>query len=529
NGGGGEGGGRTAGGNKPQDGNEDDGEGELPADDDPGFDSDLLPPEDDYENENEQDQEFLDEEDVSSPDLSSTSDSSSSEQPPWSTDYNFSDPGRRDNRPPPHIRSKGYDADARVLGPEFNGLEKESDMTDDAFLRSHSGYEDGWKGIKILGTGGEGRAGLFQKDNADGTTSSICIKQKNNFRNDPKLRKPTEVTVLEDLRDRPKNGSIVLLKYRRYPKIMAHRLYMEFCEHSDLYYLISRYRRRKQYLPEEFIWDVFHHLVNAIKAMDSGPSKRKHPYLTTYVHRDIKPENIFLAAPQGYNDGGIPAYPTTKLGDFGFAIATGEDDEHNPHRLKDLGSKGYKAPEQKLGLEELDARKYTSKQRKKIDDFVPKGVTKDWPQLGTHTNIWGVGACMYELILLTTASLDLTKAANEGGALGKLQTHRTPEYSKPLTNLVHQCLKHDPKRRPKLNKLEEVIDLNRSQFRDQWSAGKPVPEEAVIRLTRAEIDKMEYGPFIQKEHDKNGYHYSTDNMDWDPSSSDSLDADDLYD
>ena len=47
----------------------------------------------------------------------------------------------------------------------------------------------------------------------------------------------------------------------------------------------------RQYLPEEFIWDVFHHLVNAVKAMDAGPSNPKYPELTTFVHRDIKPDN----------------------------------------------------------------------------------------------------------------------------------------------------------------------------------------------------------------------------------------------
>lgn len=73
----------------------------------------------------------------------------------------------------------------------------------------------------------------------------ICIKQKKNFNNDPKLRKPMEAKILEDLRDRANNGSIRLLGYRRYPKIMAHRLYTECCTHGDLYRLIKRYRSKK--------------------------------------------------------------------------------------------------------------------------------------------------------------------------------------------------------------------------------------------------------------------------------------------
>ncbi|KAL8849600.1 MAG: hypothetical protein Q9221_005428 [Calogaya cf. arnoldii] len=468
--GGGEGGDETTRGNDPQEDKEDDGGGEPPADEQPGFDLDLGLSDGEFEDSDEEDQETVDEED-----------SSSSEQPPWSTDYNFSDPGRRANPPPPDIRSKDYDV--KKLGPEFYGLEEESDMEDDAFLRSDPGlpgYEHGWRGIKMLGTGAEGRAGLFQKENSDGKTNSICIKQKNNYRKDHKLRKPTEVTVLEDLRDRPENGSVRLLGYRRYPKIMAHRLYMEFCEHGNLYHLIHRYRRRKQYLPEEFIWDVFLRLVNATKAMNSGPSKRKHAYLTTYVHRDIKPENIFLAAPQGYNDGGQP-----------------------------IRQRNW---EQKFSPEELREWGFFTHEPGQFDDFTHYYSTKTWPQLGTPTNIWGVGACMYELIVLNTASLDLTKAAYEDGALGKLQTLRTPEYSKPLTNLVHQCLKNDPDKRPTLERLEKIIDSNRSKFRDRWSAGEPVPEEAVVRLTREEIDMMDIGPFIRKEHDDT-YGYDKDTGD----------------
>ncbi|KAI4251769.1 MAG: hypothetical protein L6R42_008240 [Xanthoria sp. 1 TBL-2021] len=235
--------------------------------------------------------------------------------------------------------------------------------------------------------------------------------------------------------------------------------------------------------------------------MDMGPSKPKQPHLTTYVHRDIKPDNIFLAAPQAYDNGGIPIYPTARLGDFGLAIPTGEEDvHHNPYELKELGTYGYKAPEQKYGFEELEVMSMSAEDREELDDFVPQGVTQDWPMLGTHTNIWGVGASMYELMVLTGLTFDLTKAVVEGRALGKVQTHRIPEYSKPLTDLVHHCLKSDPARRPKLEKLENIIESRRSYFRDRWSAGETVPEEAALHLDPDEIDKMDIGPFVKGEH-----------------------------
>lgn len=54
---------------------------------------------------------------------------------------------------------------------------------------------------------------------------------------------------------------------------------------------------------------------------------------------------VFLAAPKGYDVDGTPNYPTAKLGDFGLAIATGDEDElYNPRHLRESGTPGYKAP-----------------------------------------------------------------------------------------------------------------------------------------------------------------------------------------
>ncbi|KAL8977578.1 MAG: hypothetical protein Q9205_006646, partial [Flavoplaca limonia] len=428
--------------------------------------------------------------DVTSPD------SSDSEQPPYSVDY--PDPWRP--AMPPQIQRKGYDVVA--MSPEGDGLGDDSKRGSELFLRSYHGYEAGWVGKEVLGIGSEGRVGLWEKYDSDGkVTDEVCIKQKKNLNNDPKLRKPMDVKILEDLRDRANNGSTRLRAYRRYPEIIAHRLYMDFCRHGDLYWLIQRYRHKKQYLPEEFIWDVFHHLVNAVKAMDAGPSNPKYPELTTFVHRDIKPDNIFLADSRGYDEGGIPIYPTTILGDFGLATITGVDDNrHNPSMLKWRGTPGYKAPEQHVTFDLRQLYSLNETNWKNKNDYIPKGVTSEWPLLGTHTNIWGVGASIYELIVLTPVAFDLNKAATEGKVLGKVETHRIPEYSKALTDLVHQCLKIDPERRPTLQELETKIESRRSSFRNRWARGENVPQEAALHLRDDEFARMESGPFIMGEH-----------------------------
>lgn len=135
-----------------------------------------------------------------------------------------------------------------------------------------------------------------------------------------------------------------------------------------------------------------------------------------------------------------------------------------------------------------------------VEDYGIHDNTYDWPPLGTHTNIWAVGACMYELIVLTRVTWDFRLANDEGRALGKVQTHRVPEYSEPLTKLVRQCLRFDIEGRPTLEKLEKVIDARRSRFRDRWSAGDPIPDQAVLHLSPDEIDNMEVGPFVTGQH-----------------------------
>ncbi|KAL8801927.1 MAG: hypothetical protein Q9200_006772 [Gallowayella weberi] len=295
---------------------------------------------------------------------------------------------------------------------------------------------------------------------------------------------------------------------------MAHRLHLEFCQHGDLEDLIEKYRAKIQYFPEEFIWDVFHHLVNACKAMDRGPSKRKNPVLTTYVHRDIKPENskiflarsvgvfpdsnglqVFLAAPKGYDADGTPMYPTAKLGDFGLATVTGEDDIlYNPQRLRAIGTAGYRAPEQMRPQE--DQERWPKDEREPVSH----AVNQEWPILGTPTNVWGVGASIYKLILLTDAYHDLHRAYEKKTGLEKLETHRTPEYSRDLLNLVYDCLKIDPNRRPYLQRLDQVIEKQRASFRDSWSRGGPVTEEANLRLTNDELNEMEMGRFVRRKH-----------------------------
>lgn len=135
-----------------------------------------------------------------------------------------------------------------------------------------------------------------------------------------------------------------------------------------------------------------------------------------------------------------------------------------------------------------------------LDDFGPKAITAHWPRQGTPTNVWGVGATIYKLILLTDAHHDIKEAFDNGRAFRQLETHRTPEYSRSLRALVKQCLEIDPQDRPTLQRLGDVIDRERSAFVNRWSTGGTVAERAVLRFTNRDIASMDMGPFIKRGH-----------------------------
>ena len=97
------------------------------------------------------------------------------------------------------------------------------------------------------------------------------------------------------------------IAYRRYLHDQVHRIYMEYCPHGDLRRLYKRYRKfrfvrarvridfevlrlSRVYMPEPFLWDVFHHLLEAAVAMRYGPTNGRWGG-QEIVHRDIKPGN----------------------------------------------------------------------------------------------------------------------------------------------------------------------------------------------------------------------------------------------
>ena len=118
---------------------------------------------------------------------------------------------------------------------------------------------------------------------------------------------PIEVTMMKKMEETDCPSVVKYIDYRRFLHDQVHRIYMEYCPYGDLRRLYKRYRKfrfvcpciavevevltmSRLYMPEPFLWHVFHHLAEAAAAMRYGASEggwSGHEI----VHRDIKPGN----------------------------------------------------------------------------------------------------------------------------------------------------------------------------------------------------------------------------------------------
>lgn len=112
-------------------------------------------------------------------------------------------------------------------------------------------------------------------------------------------------------------------------------------------------------------------------------------------------------------------------------------------------------------------------------------------RLSSYTNIWAIGATMYELLTLHR----FRKALHSGG---EIRTDRTPEYTDTLRHLVRSCLRPNPQDRPDIPQLLEIIRHSRSQFKLEGSRlrgeDQSVPHETErLYYSGKEIETMEPG------------------------------------
>ena len=211
----------------------------------------------------------------------------------------------------------------------------------------------GWKSIRCLGRGGFGEVTLWVKADEEGNiTEEMALKSVDyDYRHDYSRANPGVLSeaVIHALLNKSRCDSILhLMAYKFCPADGRCRFYLEYCPHGDLHSLLHRYIRAGQYLPEPFLWHVFHGLAKAAKVM----ANTRDSFNTAedcVVHFDIKHENIFVSR-KTVNSGGhgrnvdTLQYEPIKLCDFGLAAIIGPHHSDNPRKYWGTGTRGCRAP-----------------------------------------------------------------------------------------------------------------------------------------------------------------------------------------
>ncbi|KAL8688817.1 MAG: hypothetical protein Q9218_005368 [Villophora microphyllina] len=233
--------------------------------------------------------------------------------------------------------------------------------------------------------------------------------------------------------------------------------------------------------------------------------RQNHKDCEEWVHLDIKPDNVFLAHKESWDKDCYPFYATARLGDFGAAACVGFNDPWNPNAYKAMGTPNYRALEHEYFFannpdygQDKDnfneaKRRYRWLKHKENDHVTPP--------LGAYTNVWGVGAVIFELMTLKQVShyLYTTPDTKKDGeeALPKLIREKliyysNGRYTEPLVNLVSDCLKSNPMNRPTVTKLvEHTWEGRMSDFDDLQKLDEGSPQFDKYLILFDNLDDME--------------------------------------
>jgi serine/threonine protein kinase len=226
------------------------------------------------------------------------------------------------------------------------------------FLNSHTDLEDDqdWRPIRALGKGGNGVVGLWQKfDQMGRVVDSIAIKQQKHrptVDNDPSF----EPQLMDYLNSANCNNIIKLRGFKDHQQENLWRFYFEYAPFGNLHDLKINYMAWNTYLPEEFLWHVFHGLATAGLQLaetvpwEHGPQWRRDNERAALqddcfvVHFDLKPQNVVLGDLVDKMPTHFSNYPVAKMMDFGLARVTGPGDKENPTKYWGLATPGYQPP-----------------------------------------------------------------------------------------------------------------------------------------------------------------------------------------
>lgn len=130
-------------------------------------------------------------------------------------------------------------------------------------------------------------------------------------------------------------------------------------------------------------------------------------------------------------------------------------------------------------------------------------------RLSSYTNVWAIGATMYDLLTLhhVQRALHPGEIDEDGEGLDQIRTGKDPEYSHALRHLVRSCLRPNPQDRPSIRDLRQTIESARLAFKQEGSRLRgdnqsvPHPSERLYYKGK-EIEKMSPGRWVPTNPDR---------------------------
>jgi serine/threonine protein kinase len=240
---------------------------------------------------------------------------------------------------------------------------------------------DLWRPVRPLGRGGFGHVGLWHhKDQTGAVRDEVVIKE---WPRDEMLEVQgrrglvKEAVYQYQLNQRNCQNVPTLRQFKyvhdpRNPPNDRYRTYSEFCPYGDLGRIAMRYRAWGRYLPETFLWHVFHSMANVAREMSRPPwvnytNMKNFPDNWSMIHFDLKPENILIGRKRRPDEAGYASpppqsvlrpnlvdghadlepnddFPPIKVTDFGLADITGAEDPQNPYNFFRTGTPAFMPP-----------------------------------------------------------------------------------------------------------------------------------------------------------------------------------------
>lgn len=373
--------------------------------------------------------------------------------------------------------------------------------------RPNTDPNETWVGMRILGEGGEGYAGLWvRQDDTGRIAEQLVVKQAVltaefeaswtnlddwNLRYDvPEHALGYTHLRISDGDTIPREANINLLLrgaenivgfqgYAKRPELSAYRIYLDYCPYGTLHeYILATRVSPEGYIPERFIWHVFQNLARAAFQMCHPPrTSSVFRDADQIVHLDLNSDNVFLDSP----DANEPPWPKPKVGDFGSSQHTWKDDPNNPGNL--------------------DTRKMTI-QFCPMETYVEWGDSPPDPlrkKLSPH-NIYQIGMVIRQMMTLERPEQPNFKNVKERRVTihpVMLPDGTRMKYSKTLRSLVAACLRYDQDKRISADRLRSRLNkLPASRFTFHQRNRQVIPRherDASSRLQQLPADMYKVG------------------------------------